>query len=70
MGPAKFVGLYRISEYLGFILINRAILGPYIFVGKLGRRIAQVPLYIRFILIKHFHMKLKILNTSMLQAVL
>ena len=50
-GPGKCVRLYRMSEYLGFILVNRNSLGPYIFcrmsedVGKLGCRIAQVPLY-------------------------
>ena len=32
-GPGKCVGLYRMSEYSGFILVNRTTLGPYIFVG-------------------------------------
>ena len=32
-GPAKCVGLYRISEYSGFILANRNTLGPPVFVG-------------------------------------
>jgi hypothetical protein len=32
-GPGKCVGLYRMSEYSGFILVNRISLGPYIFVG-------------------------------------
>jgi len=30
--PEKCVGLYRMSEYSGFILINRTTLGPYNFV--------------------------------------
>ena len=32
-GPGKCVRLYRMSEYSGFILVNRYILGPNIFVG-------------------------------------
>ena len=32
-GPEKCVGLYRMSEYSGFILVKRNTLGPYIFVG-------------------------------------
>ena len=32
-GREKCVGLYRMSEYSGFILVNKNILGPYIFVG-------------------------------------
>ena len=32
-GPGKCVGLHRMSEYSGFILVNRNTLGPYIFVG-------------------------------------
>ena len=32
-GPGKCVGLYRISEYSHFILVNRNTFGPYIFVG-------------------------------------
>ena len=45
-GPEKCVGLYRMSEYSGFILVKRNTLGPYIIVGKLRCRIAQIPLYI------------------------
>ena len=51
-GLGKCVGLYRMSEYSGFILNNRNTLGPYIFClmsqdgGKLRCRIAQFPLYI------------------------
>ena len=33
MGQGKCVRLYRMSEYLGFILVNINTLGPYIFVG-------------------------------------
>ena len=43
-GPGKCVGLYRMSEYSGLILVIRTTLGPYIFVGKLRCRIAQVSL--------------------------
>jgi hypothetical protein len=32
-GPGKCVRLYRMSEYSGFILVNRNTLGPSIFVG-------------------------------------
>ena len=32
-GPGKCVGLYRILEYSGFILVNRNILGQQIFVA-------------------------------------
>jgi hypothetical protein len=32
-GPGKCVELYRMSEFSGFILVNRYTLGPYIFVG-------------------------------------
>ena len=32
-GPGKYVGLYTMSEYSGYILVNRNTLGPYIFVG-------------------------------------
>ena len=32
-GPGKCVGLYRMSEYSGFILFNRNTLGPLFFVG-------------------------------------
>ena len=32
-GPGKCVGLYRMSKYSGFILVNRNTLGPKIFVG-------------------------------------
>jgi hypothetical protein len=32
-GPGKCVRLYRMSEYSGFILVNRNTLGPFIFVG-------------------------------------
>ena len=32
MGPGKCVGLYRMLEYSGFILVNRNTLGPYFFV--------------------------------------
>ena len=32
-GPRKCIGLYRMSEYSGFILVNRNTLGPLIFVG-------------------------------------
>ena len=51
-GLGKCVGLYRMSEYSGFILGNQNTLEPSIFcqmsqdVGKLRCRIAQVPLYI------------------------
>jgi hypothetical protein len=31
--PGKYVRLYRMSEYSGFILVNRNTLGPSIFVG-------------------------------------
>jgi hypothetical protein len=51
-GPGKWVGLYRMSEYSGFILVNRNTSETINFcrmsqdVGKLSCRIAQVPLYI------------------------
>ena len=32
-GPGKYVGLFRMSEYKGFILVNRNTLGPCFFVG-------------------------------------
>ena len=32
-GPEKCVGLYRMSGYPGFILVNKNILGPLFFVG-------------------------------------
>jgi hypothetical protein len=32
-GPGKRVGLYRMSEYSGFILVYRNTLGPWFFVG-------------------------------------
>jgi hypothetical protein len=47
--PGKCVGLYRMSEYSGFILVNRYTIIEFCRisqnVGKLRCRIAQVPLY-------------------------
>ena len=50
-GPEKCVGLYRVSEYSDFILVNTNILGPSQDVRKLRCRIAQVPLYMFFKLV-------------------
>jgi hypothetical protein len=37
-GPGKCVGLYMMSEYSGFILVNRNTLGPSIFIkNKCGQ---------------------------------
>ena len=59
-GLGKWVGLYRMSEYSGFILVNRNTLGPSIFVrchrmsGKLRCWIAQVPLYFSELCTAHY----------------
>ena len=51
-GPGKYVGLYRMSEYSGFILLNRNTFETINLcpmsedLGKLRCRIAQVTLYI------------------------
>jgi hypothetical protein len=44
-GPGKCVVSYRMSEYSGFILVNRNFCRMSQNVGKLSCRIAQVPLY-------------------------
>jgi hypothetical protein len=52
-GPEKCVGLYRVSEYSDFILVNTNILGPSQDVRKLRCRIAQVPLYMFYLKSAH-----------------
>ena len=72
-GPGKCVGLYRMSEYSGFILVYRNNFGSINFywfwqdVRKLRCRIAQVPLYIHICTRKQSCMSNKNVNWFKLQ---
>ena len=72
-GPRKCVGLYRMSEYSGFILVYRNNFGSINFywfwqdVRKLRCRIAQVPLYIHICTRKQSCMSNKNVNWFKLQ---